>query len=90
MGDGPFAASRHENAKPQAGLGLARPILGFANGALLSQFRTTAGLAGLLVVFPLAKFFLNAAALKQLLEPPQSQTDRLSFVDAHPKGHTFS
>src|SRR5262245_34346073 len=64
-------AVRTAEIDPAAHSGLACPVLGLANGALLAQLRAAACLAGLLVVFPFPQFFLNATAFEELLEPSQ-------------------
>ena len=57
--------------------------LGFADGALLAQFRAAAKLTGFLVVFALAKFLGQPAAFQQFLEAPQGRANRFSIMDTH-------
>ena len=54
---------------------------GRATAASGSQTGTTAGLAGLLVVFPAAHFFLDAAPLDQFAEPADRFLNRLAVSD---------
>src|SRR5262249_36491567 len=77
---------RNQATFPEA-LRLADAGLGFADGALLAQFRAPPRLTGLFVILAFAEFFLNPASLQQLLEPAQGQSDRLSFVNTHPQRH---
>src|SRR5438874_1258014 len=84
---GLLAITQHRSSRS----GLARGAhLGLPDGALLAQFRPAPCLARLLVVFPLAKFFLDSAAFEQLLEPAQGQSDRFSIMHTHPQRHALS
>src|SRR5207302_4443957 len=45
-------------------------VLGFADGALLAKLGAAADFARFFVVFALAEFLLQTAALQKFLEPP--------------------
>src|SRR4051812_31096689 len=63
---------------------------GLADGAAPLGLLAGAGLARLLVILVGAQLALQAAALDQLLEPPQGRTDRLPVVNPHPQSHIAS
>jgi len=57
---------------------------GLADGALLSQFGSTANFTRLFVVLSLAEFLLQSAAFQKFFESPKGRSDGFSVVHTHP------
>src|SRR5262249_51256192 len=64
--------------------------LGLARRLLLAELGPPPLLAGLLVVLVGAEFLLHSAPLDQLLEQPESLTDRFLVVNPHAQTHSSS
>src|SRR5204863_267175 len=79
------AAGSHAAAAATAGL-----FAGLAGSLFFPQPGASSQLAGLFVMLMSTQFLLHAAALDQLLEAAQSQSDRFFVMNTHPQAHSSS